>query len=170
MLPEEFQLPYEEICPFAISDGCGYNGSMQTIDRLFSFIGKSPSPYHAVDTAAGILAGKGFTELREDTPFAIRRGGRYYIKRAGTALIAFIVPSDPRSFSIIAAHTDSPCFPSDADDDMTKKVQVICNLNNVRLYDHCIFAPDGIYSYFLTNRLDDIAREYSVSNLFGKNF
>ncbi len=67
-------------------------------------------------------------------------------------------------------HTDSPCFPSDADDDMTKKVQVICNLNNVRLYDHCIFAPDGIYSYFLTNRLDDIAREYSVSNLFGKNF
>ena len=110
MLPEEFQLPYEEICPFAISDGCGYNGSMQTIDRLFSFIGKSPSPYHAVDTAAGILAGKGFTELREGTPFAIRRGGRYYIKRAGTALIAFIVPSDPRSFSIIAAHTDSPCF------------------------------------------------------------
>ena len=38
LLPEEFQLPYEEICPFAISDGCGYNGSMQTIDRLFSFI------------------------------------------------------------------------------------------------------------------------------------
>lgn len=65
-------------------------------------------------------------------------------------------------------HTDSPAVPSSADDDVTKKVQVICNLNNVRFYDHCIYAPDGIYSYFLTNRLDEIAEKYSVSNLFGK--
>lgn len=63
-------------------------------------------------------------------------------------------------------HVDCPCSPSAADDDMTKKVQMICSLNNVRFYDHCIFAPDGYYSYFMTNRLDEIAREFSVSNLF----
>ena len=64
-------------------------------------------------------------------------------------------------------HTDGACQPSDADDDMTKKVQVICNLNNVRFYDHCIYSDSGIYSYFLSNRLDEIAAKYSVSKLFG---
>ncbi len=63
-------------------------------------------------------------------------------------------------------HIDCPSQPSSADDDMTKKVQLICSLNNVRLYDHCILGPDGMFSYFMSNRLDKIAYEYSAANFF----
>ncbi len=63
-------------------------------------------------------------------------------------------------------HINCPCEPSAADDDMTKKVELICSLNNVRLYDHCIIGPDGVYSYFLSNRLDKISSEYSAANFF----
>ena len=47
-----------------------------------------------------------------------------------------------------------------------RKVQLICSINNVRLYDHCILAPDGIFSYFMSNRLDEIAHDYSVGVFF----
>lgn len=63
-------------------------------------------------------------------------------------------------------HTDCPAEPSAADDDLTKKVQLICSLNNVRLLDHVIVAPDGVYSYFMTNRLDEIAEQFSAANIF----
>ena len=130
-------------------------------DRSFTFILKTPPTPVLIKKALGI-----------DTASA--RPNRDKVGKLTKAQVEEIAKMisvcRPHGVYMAHNHTDSPCFPSDADDDMTKKVQVICNLNNVRLYDHCIFAPDGIYSYFLTNRLDDIAREYSVSNLFGKNF
>ena len=36
----------------------------------------------------------------------------------------------------------------------------------MRLYDHCILAPDGVFSYFMSNRLDEIAHDYSVGVFF----
>ena len=73
-----------------------------------------------------------------------------------------------RPFGVYMAHnhTDCSCNPSEADDDITKKVQLICSMNNVRLYDHCIIGPDGEFSYFLSDRLDKIAEQFSASNFF----
>lgn len=81
-------------------------------------------------------------------------------------LIKLISVYRPRGVYIAHNHIDCPCEPSEADDDMTKQIQLICSINNVRLYDHCIYAPDGIYSYFLSNRLDKIAADYSAENFF----
>ena len=56
-------------------------------------------------------------------------------------------------------HINCPSRPSASDDDITAKVILICNLNNVRFYDHCIYSDsDGVYSYFLTDRLEEIKR------------
>lgn len=64
-------------------------------------------------------------------------------------------------------HINCPSAPSSADDDITGKVQLICSLNNVRLYDHCIYSDtDGIFSYFMTDRLEKIKRNCSVGNFF----
>ncbi len=84
-------------------------------------------------------------------------------------IIKLISVYRPRGVYMAHNHIDCPCEPSVADDNITKKVQMICNINNVRLYDHCICGPDGIYSYFLTDRLDKIAAEYSVANIFKDN-
>lgn len=79
-------------------------------EELIDYISSSPSPFHAVENIRGILIDNGFTELEEKKPFNVKRGGKYFVKRASSALIAFTIPDNPTSFHIVAAHTDSPCF------------------------------------------------------------
>lgn len=79
-------------------------------EELIDYISSSPSPFHAVENARGMLIDAGYTELNESRPFNVKRGGRYFVTRATSALIAFTVPENPSSFHIVAAHTDSPCF------------------------------------------------------------
>ena len=77
-------------------------------ESLISFINGSPSPYHAVANAAEMLSAAGLEELDESRRFSIKEGGAYFIRRNGSALIAFRIPRQAASFSIVAAHTDSP--------------------------------------------------------------
>lgn len=81
-------------------------------------------------------------------------------------LVKIISAYHPHAIYVAHNHVDCPCEPSPSDDDMTKKIQLICSMNNVRLIDHCICGPDGIFSYFMSNRLDKIAYEYSASYFF----
>ena len=74
-----------------------------------------------------------------------------------------------RPAGLVAAHNhpDSPAVPSDADDRFTAQLQMLCSLNNVRLYDHIIVGTDGTYSYFLVGRMEEIRRAFNVNNLIG---
>lgn len=78
---------------------------------LLDFIDASPSPWHAVDTAARRLLSNGFEELLETDRWTLRAGGRYFVVRGGGTLIAFSLgeysPIDA-GFRIVGAHTDSP--------------------------------------------------------------
>ena len=78
--------------------------------KLFDFISSSPSAYHTVDTVRSILDREGYTRLYEADGAPIVAGGKYYIIRNGTSIIAFRVPSSPRGFMIAASHSDSPAF------------------------------------------------------------
>lgn len=81
-------------------------------------------------------------------------------------LIKMIAVYKPYGLFAAHNHINTGAFPSAADDDFTKKLQLICSMNNVRLYDHCIYASgDDIYSYYLSNRIDGIIEDYSVANL-----
>ena len=60
---------------------------MQKTERLLGFIKEATSPYHAVYTAERLLSAAGFEEIQETSRFNIKKGGKYYIKRAGNALI-----------------------------------------------------------------------------------
>ncbi len=89
---------------------------MQNTDReytesLISFIGKSPSSFHAVRNLEEELTDNGFIALDEKRRWSIERGKSYFVTRNGSALIAFRIPEGkPEGFSIIASHTDSPSF------------------------------------------------------------
>ncbi|MEV1037437.1 M18 family aminopeptidase [Streptomyces sp. NBC_01732] len=78
-------------------------------DDLLSFISTSPSPYHAVASAAQRLEKAGFRELRDTDDWTGTTGGSF-VARSG-ALIAWYVPEGAPAhtpFRIIGAHTDSP--------------------------------------------------------------
>jgi aspartyl aminopeptidase len=76
-----------------------------TTGDLLEFIGSSPSPYHAVATAAARLTRAGFREqpLADewdgDAPGFVRRGG---------TLVAWRPGRPGAGFRMIGAHTDSP--------------------------------------------------------------
>lgn len=85
--------------------------SQNDLQPLFTFIDNSPTAYHAVANLAQMLDGEGFTLLEEKNRWDIRLGGKYYVNRNGSSIIAFTIPEKmPRGFHMVAAHSDSPCF------------------------------------------------------------
>ena len=78
---------------------------------LLDFIDASPSPWHAVLTTESRLQAAGFARLEESERWTLTPGGRYYVVRGGSSIIAFIVgekPATDTGLRLIGAHTDSP--------------------------------------------------------------
>jgi aspartyl aminopeptidase len=81
------------------------------VQSLLSFLDASPTPFHAVVEGTRRLKAAGFSELNEADAWSLEPGGRHFVIRNGTSLIAFICGSQPPADSgclIIGAHTDSP--------------------------------------------------------------
>ena len=83
--------------------------------NLIDFIDNSPSPFHAVQSGVTKLEAAGFVKLHETDSWIgkVKRGGKYYVTRNHSSLIAFVVPNDYKlgnGFNIVGAHTDSPCL------------------------------------------------------------
>ena len=79
--------------------------------ELINFIDKSPTAFHAVENIKAALAADGFAELKEDERWAVETGGKYFVTRNDSAIIAFAVPeSAPYGFRIAASHSDAPSF------------------------------------------------------------
>lgn len=86
-------------------------------DELCTLIDRSPSPFHAVETASRRLAAAGFVEQRLDAAFG--GPGAHMVIRDGS-LIAWRQPDrPPRAFRIVGAHTDSPNLRIKPDPDHT---------------------------------------------------
>ncbi len=83
----------------------------KTARELLTFLGDSPTCFHAVEQMAELLEDEGFEELREEKSWKLKEGGRYYVTRNRSSLIAFKTPSKHfTGFQIMASHSDSPSF------------------------------------------------------------
>lgn len=81
------------------------------VNELLSFIDRSPSAFHTVHTAASLLDKAGYTPLFEGDAWELVPGGRYYVTRNLSSIIAFRMPlGTPTGFSIAASHSDFPSF------------------------------------------------------------
>ena len=79
--------------------------------ELFDFIDASPTAFHAAAQAAKRLEAAGYRKVGKETGIRPEAGGRYYMTRNGSSLIAFRIPKgELRRFRIAAAHSDSPAF------------------------------------------------------------
>jgi aspartyl aminopeptidase len=83
----------------------------QHAQNLLDFIDQSPSPWHAAAAMERQLAEQGFERLEEGDAWTLQPGGRHYVIRGGSSLIAFRIGGGglaESGFRIVGAHTDSP--------------------------------------------------------------
>ena len=83
---------------------------METVSSLRAFLDKAHSVYHAVALIREELDAAGYTCLQETENWKLKTGGKYYLVRNGSAILAFRVPENPKGFLITASHADRPCF------------------------------------------------------------
>ncbi|MDE7263451.1 MAG: M18 family aminopeptidase [Anaeroplasmataceae bacterium] len=79
--------------------------------KFLEFIKDTPTAFHAAHKFKKILTENGFKEIKENEIWKLSLGGKYFIGRNMSSLIAFVLPQkDFKGFHIAAAHLDSPTF------------------------------------------------------------
>lgn len=141
--------------------------------HLLELLEKGTSPYQAVEWGSGFLKQKGFLELDFKKPFALKEGGRYFVKPYPSALFAFTVGREFISASgegdsrikAAMAHTDFPCFKIKSNPEYTTRSYLQVNVEpyggmlkstwfdrplgaagKVVLASEDVYAPETVYS------------------------
>ena len=80
-------------------------------DKLCSYLNSARSVFHAVAGLAEELENAGFARLLEQDAWKLVPGGKYYLTRGGSSVMAFRIPEGtPNGFSMSASHADRPTF------------------------------------------------------------
>ena len=83
----------------------------ERIRALQSFLDASHSMYHAQTYIVETLKAEGYVRLPENESWNLVSGGKYYVSRGGTTVLAFRIPAEtPKGFMMTASHTDHPGF------------------------------------------------------------
>lgn len=80
--------------------------------ELKKFLDESPVGLYAAANIRRMLLENGYTECQEGSEWSLVPGGRYFVMRNGSAVIAFQIPKEESwaGFQIAASHLDSPTF------------------------------------------------------------
>lgn len=81
--------------------------------QLCQFLHHATTPFHAVQVMSRQLVEAGFVALDDKQNWDIKPGGKYYLLRNGSSLVAFIAGSKSapeQGMAMVGAHTDSPCL------------------------------------------------------------
>lgn len=92
--------------------------------QLLDFIQQSPTPFHAVETMKKAFDSAGFKELSEEQSWNTTAGGRYYVIRNSSSIIAFVIGKQSAvdtGIRLVGAHTDSPCLKIKPNPELNKK-------------------------------------------------
>ncbi len=87
---------------------------MEHISELMEFLDSSLTSYHAVRNVRSMLLRGGFTELSEREAWQLEAGGKYFVVRNDSSMMAFCIPACGadriKGYHVYAAHSDSPAF------------------------------------------------------------
>ena len=116
------------------------NRNLKVSNELLDFIYESPSCFHAVSRISQSLLADGFEELCEADAWKLMPGGKYFVRRNQSSVIAFKVPAgELKGFQIGAAHSDSPTFR--IKENMEISVDNAYTMLNVEKYGGMLCAP-----------------------------
>ena len=108
--------------------------------ELLNFIQASPSAYHVIEGQKRLLREEGYQQLLESEEWTIREGGKYFVTRNGSSILAFRVPQKKfRGFMIMASHSDSPMLKIKENPEIS--VEGIYQKLNVEVYGGALLAP-----------------------------
>lgn len=108
------------------------------MEKLMKYLDSAHSVYHAVALLAEELEQAGYTRLAETEDWELQLGGKYYMVRGGTALMAFRVPkTTPKGFLMSAGHSDRPTFKLKENGELTGSYTRL----SVERYGGMIIAP-----------------------------
>ncbi|RNA11854.1 aspartyl aminopeptidase isoform X2 [Brachionus plicatilis] len=85
----------------------------ENASKFLNFLNNNPTPYHVVESARQMLSQAGFQELRIAEQWSVRNGGKYFLTKNESTLMAFVVGGKYQSgngFAVVGAHTDSPAL------------------------------------------------------------
>ena len=82
------------------------------LQDLFEYLNEGVSPFHAAAGTARRLEEAGFEKLEEGRLWALQPGGRYYLTRNGSSLIAFWLPAQAQRSRFTTSSWPSACIPS----------------------------------------------------------
>ena len=84
----------------------------QVSKDMLAFLQKSPTAFHAIANIEDKLKEEGYQQLLEGQTWQMQPGGRYYVTRNHSSLIALHVGQDlsEYGFNVAASHSDCPTF------------------------------------------------------------
>ena len=92
----------------------------QSMEALRTFLDGAHSFYHSTANLCRQLDDAGYTRLNESADWSLTPGGKYYINRGGSSVLAFRIPQgSPAGFMISATHVDHPTFRVKVNGDLT---------------------------------------------------
>jgi aspartyl aminopeptidase len=81
------------------------------VTKLVNYLDTSYTAFHAVKNAKKVLLDNGFSALSERATWKLEKGGKYFVERGESAIIAFTIGNtDNLVYKIVASHTDSPAL------------------------------------------------------------
>ena len=86
---------------------------MNNTQELLDFINKGKTAFQSAYEIKSILDKQGYSEIKEEDKWDLKKGGKYYVIKNDSAVIAFEIGTgeiEKDGFRLIGAHTDSPGF------------------------------------------------------------
>ncbi|KAL3126160.1 hypothetical protein niasHT_005418 [Heterodera trifolii] len=104
----------DNCCPSQMTTSSSPAAFRSSALAFLQFLNKSVTPFHAVESVEAILKSANFVQKSEYDKLQIQPKDRFYVKKSETSIFAFAAggafkPSEA-GFSIVVAHTDSPCL------------------------------------------------------------
>ncbi|BCD98501.1 aspartyl aminopeptidase [Marinagarivorans cellulosilyticus] len=109
--------------------------------QLLDYVSCSPTPFHAVANAVPWLLDAGYQRLNESDDWVLSPGGKYFVTRRDSSLIAFKHGAKPMletGIRILGAHTDSPCLKVKSQPDVARQSY---HQVGVEVYGGVLLAP-----------------------------
>ena len=83
----------------------------ETVEKLQAFLDQAHSVYHAENYLVKTMEAAGYACLQEKDAWELVPGGKYYLTRGGSAVLAFRIPQKlSGGFMMSASHSDRPTF------------------------------------------------------------
>ena len=89
------------------------------------------------------------------------------VKLQPELLTDLLLAKRPSGVVMVHNHPLGNAIPSETDDYTTSKCQLVCSFHNVLFCDHVIYAPNGLYSYYLSGRMQEISNHFSMESILG---